>query len=73
MEKEVGRRLWWHLISLNVESTIASGLQGLICPDGYIIGLTSAVYDEVILGDEASQPIDVPQTFSLMMVAMQSY
>ena len=73
VEKEVGRRLWWHLISLDVESTIASGLQGIIHPDGYTTELPSAVCDEAILGDEAPQPTDVPQPFSLMMVAVQGY
>lgn len=71
---EVRRRLWWHLIFLDVESTIASGLQGIIRPDGYTTGLPSIICDDAILEDDGfSLLAGVSQPLSPMMVAMQGH
>ena len=74
IQLEVRRRLWWHLMSLDVESTIASGLQGIIRPDGYTTVLPSVVCDEAIPEDEAFPLLaGVSQPLSPMMVAMQGH
>ena len=71
---EVHRRLWWHLISLDVESTIASGLQGIIRPDGYTTSLPSIICDDAIMEDEGLPLFaGVAQPLSPMMVAMQGH
>ncbi|TAQ86408.1 hypothetical protein B7494_g5259 [Chlorociboria aeruginascens] len=35
VESQMGREIWYHLVFLDVESTIASGLQGIIHHHGY--------------------------------------
>lgn len=72
IEAEVRRRVWWHLISLDVESTIASGLQCIIRPDGYTTGLPSAVRDDAISADGALPLLpEASQSLSPIMLAMQ--
>ena len=74
IELEVRRRLWWHLMSLDVESTIASGLQGIVRYDGYTTGLPSVICDEVIVDDEVFTLLaGVSHPLSPMMVAMQGH
>ena len=74
IELEVRRRLWWHLMSLDIESTIASGLQGIVRPDGYTTGLPSVICDEAIVDDEAFPLLaGVSLPLSPMMVAMQGH
>ena len=74
IELEVRRRLWWHLMSLDVESTFASGLQGIVRPDGYTTGLPSVICDEAIVDDEVFPLLaGVSRPLSPMMVAMQGH
>lgn len=74
IELEVRRRLWWHLLSLDVESTIASGLQGIVRHDGYTTGLPSIIRDEAIVDDAVFKMLaGVPHPLSPMMVAMQGH
>jgi len=42
-ELEIRHRLWWHLVYLDMESTIATGLQAVIHPSSYDISLPSTV------------------------------
>lgn len=49
---DVRRRLWWHLVFLDIESTIASGLQGVIRSDGHNVKLPRIVCDEGDLEDD---------------------
>ena len=71
---EVRRRIWWHLISLDVESTIASGLESIIRPGGYTTGLPSVVVDDEIQANGSSTSIaDTPQSLSPMLIAMRGY
>jgi len=69
-ELAAGRRLWWHLLYLDVESTIGSGLQSIIRPNGYDIQLPPALPIQPIISSEDSNS---PQESSLVMVAMQGH
>lgn len=74
LELEVRRRLWWHLMSLDIESTIASGLQGIVRYDGYTTELPSVICDEAIVDDEVFTLLaGVSHPLSPMMVAMQGH
>ena len=74
IELEVRRRLWWHLMSLDVESTIASGLQGIVRHDGYTTGPSSVISDKAIVDDELFPLLaGVSHPLSPMMVAMQGH
>lgn len=69
VEREVRRRLWWHLVFLDVEASIASGLPGILRSDGYTTHLPSIVYDHAI--PEGTLEPAVPQkSVSPMMVAL---
>jgi hypothetical protein len=46
IEIETERRIWWHLVSLDVESTIATGLPTII--HGYTTQLPALHYDGVV-------------------------
>jgi hypothetical protein len=73
-EVEVRRRLWWHLLFLDVESTIASGLQGIICPDGYTTQLPSVICGHAISEHDEVPPLaGMSQDISPMIVAMQGH
>ena len=59
---------------LDVESTIASGLQGIVRYDGYTTGLPSMICDEAIVDDEVFTMLaGVSHPLSPMMVAMQGH
>ena len=74
VESEVRRRLWWHLIFLDVESTIANGLQGIIHPNGYTTELPSMSCDDAIIEDEEySSFARDKRSLSPMMVAVQGH
>jgi hypothetical protein len=71
IEVEVRRRLWWHLIFLDVESTIASGLQPTIRSDEYTTQLPSIFQDETITTN--SDLLQLPAVLSPMMIAKQGH
>ena len=74
IELEVRRRLWWHLMSLDVESTIANGHQGIVRYHGYTTGLPSVICDEAIVDDRVFTLLaGVSHPLSPMMVAMQGH
>jgi hypothetical protein len=70
VELEVRRRIWWHLVYLDVESIIANGLTPIIRYNGYTIKLPS-------LRDDYKGPSDMGstslETISPMMVAVQGH
>jgi len=68
IEIEVRRRLWWHLMFLDVESTIATGLPGIIHTDGYTTQLPSILYDTSISNPHQSEG---NSNFDPIMIAMQ--
>ncbi|KAF4625947.1 hypothetical protein G7Y89_g12215 [Cudoniella acicularis] len=66
-ERETRRQIWWHLIFLDVESTIANGLQVIIRPDAHTIESPSSFYSLAISGDQGISPYSA---FSPVMRAM---
>ena len=73
-EIEARRRLWWHLVFLDVESTIASGLQGIIRPDRHTTELPSP-YDDLAGSDQGdfSRLSSQSQQISSTMLATQGH
>jgi hypothetical protein len=69
-ELEAGHRLWWHLLYLDMESTIGSGLQSIIRPNSYDIQLLSVLPTQRIPSSEDNTSL---QASSPMMVAMQGH
>lgn len=45
---EIRRRLWWHLIYLDVEASLLSGLPNLIHSDDYTTEMPSEMHDDMI-------------------------
>jgi hypothetical protein len=63
-EAQVYSRIWWHLVYIDVEVSIATGMQGLIKPNGCTTRLPSLINE--------STPHSRTQTpFSPIMVALQ--
>jgi hypothetical protein len=71
IEIEVRRRIWWHLLSLDIESTIATGLPTIIHRTGYTTQLPAIRMRH----DSALSSIDglAPSDFCAMRVAMQGH
>lgn len=65
-DQEVRRRLWWHLIFLDVESTIASGLPAIIRSGGHTVQIPSLLSDSTAIGGQ-------PNSQLAMMAAMQGH
>ena len=73
-ELEAQRRLWWHLVFLDVESTIASGLRGITHPDRQTTQMPSIRSDHARLDDCDSTPLSgTNEQISPMMLAMQGH
>jgi Fungal specific transcription factor domain len=70
VELEVRRRIWWHLVYLDVESIIANGLTPIIRYNGYIIKMPSLTHDYKSPSDMGSTSLE---SFSSMMVAVQGH
>ena len=68
INSELHRRLWWHLIYLDVESSLLSGLPNLIHEDDYTTKMPSELNDEAI--GVVSPAIREPK--SPMMIAVTS-
>lgn len=66
VELEVGRRIWWHLVFTDIESTIATGLPPIIYPSSYTTELPSLYHDPTL--DSKSTV-----AFSPMMVAVRGH
>ena len=69
IDLEIRRRLWWHLIYLDVEASLLSGLPNLIHSDDYTTEMPSEVRDDAM--GEASMYHEL-NTKSPMMTAMKS-
>lgn len=59
IETEAQRRLWSHLVYLDIESTIASGLSGIIHPDGQTLQLPKLDSSFPGGGETYSTPMEV--------------
>lgn len=66
MDRDVQRRLWWHLVFLDVESTVASGLPAIIYSGSHTTNMTSIAWSDAVVGGEGN-------TLSSMVVAMQGH
>ncbi|OKL59148.1 hypothetical protein UA08_05720 [Talaromyces atroroseus] len=66
VDRDVQRRLWWHLVFLDVESTIASGLPAIISSVSFTTKIPSITWDDAAVGSEANN-------LSPMMIAMQGH
>lgn len=73
VEQEVRRRLWWHLVFLDMESIIASGLPPIIRPDRYTTQMPSLLYDHAISDCPTGSAVPRPGDFSPIMIAMQGH
>ena len=72
VEKEVQRRVWWHLIYMDMEATLMSGLPLLIHEDDFTT-LMPSQFDDACITDDGQEPSIPPQpvrTKSPMMLAM---
>lgn len=69
INSELHRRLWWHLIYLDVEASLFSGLPNLIHEDDYTTKMPSEPYDEAICGVLNSA---IREAKSPMMIAVTS-
>lgn len=68
---EIRRRIWWHLLFLDVESTIATGLPPIIHRSGFTTQLPSLLRDDCIPASmDTSQG---PGDLSSIMIAMQGH
>jgi Fungal specific transcription factor domain len=66
VDQDVQRRLWWHLVFLDVESTIASGLPAIISSGSHTAKVPSITWSDPVVGSEENN-------LSPMMVAMQGH
>lgn len=69
IELEMRRRLWWHLVYLDVEASLLSGLPNLIHEDDYTTKMPSKVHNDQFseLCSTGDEPIHPP-----MMIGMIS-
>ena len=67
---EVKRRIWWHLVFLDVQASIASGLPCIIHQDDYTTQMPSNVWDSDISGQHNESQFETPQRTPPMMLAM---
>lgn len=71
LDVHVQRRIWWHLVFLDVESTVATGLPFIIHRTGFTTRLPSVLQDELIQITVPSVP--EPCGLSPMMIAMEGH
>lgn len=69
IEKEVQRRIWWHLVYMDVEAALVSGLPNLIHDDDYTTHMPCQLDDASIIDTPDSVADSLPVT-SPMMIAM---
>jgi hypothetical protein len=67
---EVKRRLGWHLVFTDIESTISTGLPPIIHRSGYTTQLPSLLEDRAFLSNDEDEG---SSQFSPMMIAMQAH
>lgn len=66
-------QLWWHLLYLDTESTICSGLQSIIRPNDYDIRLSSNPYSRKFPSTKTPPQASAPEASSPVMLAMQGH
>lgn len=66
LDRNIQRRLWWHLLFLDVESTIASGLPAIISSVSYTTNMPSITGSDTIVENGE-------KTLSPIMIAMQGH
>lgn len=69
IDLEIRRRLWWHLIYLDVEASLPSGLPNLIHSDDYTTEMPSEIRDDAIGEVSVHHKENIK---SPMMIAMNS-
>ena len=69
VEKEVQRRIWWHLIYMDVEAALVSGLPILIHEDDYTTSMPGQLDDSCITDDQ-DVALEGLRVKSPMMLAM---
>jgi hypothetical protein len=74
IDSDTKRLIWWHLVYLDVESTISNGLQSIIRSDSYTSQLPSIYLEEPFSADGSLSNTSVATNLvSPMMLAMQSH
>lgn len=71
MDRETRRRIWWHLLFLDVESTIATGLPPIIHRSGYTTQLPSLLPDDTI--PALIDSLQTSRQISPIMIAIQGH
>jgi hypothetical protein len=71
IDLEIRRRIWWHLLFLDVESTIATGLPPIIHRSGYTTQLPSFLRDNDI--PRLANSSQIRGTLSPIVIAMQGH
>ena len=69
IETEVRRRIWWHLMYLDMEAALVSGLPVLIHQDDYSTQMPCRLDDDSIVDKLGMLPCQ-SQTYSAMMISM---
>lgn len=69
IEKEVQRRIWWHLVYMDVEAALVSGLPNLIHEDDYTTYMPCQL-DDASITDTPDPVADALPVTSPMMIAM---
>jgi hypothetical protein len=69
IELEIRRRIWWHLLFLDIESTVATGLPPIIHRTGFTTQLPANLHHSLIRAKVNFIP--EPNDFSSIMIAMQ--
>jgi hypothetical protein len=71
VDRELRKRIWWHLLFLDVESTIATGLPPIIHRSGYTTRLPSLFPNDTI--PAMTDPSQIPTQISPIMIAIQGH
>lgn len=70
LQADIGRRVWWYLIFIDVEMTLASGIPGMIHPDEYSTTMPSATCGTSYSDNHVEDFEDCLQHSSSMRMAM---
>ena len=74
IDQEIGRSIWWHLVFLDIESTIANGLPPIIHRRGFTTQLPSLLHDRgnSLTGTTPASPPG-QDNFSPMSIVIQGH
>lgn len=74
IDQEIRRSIWWHLVFLDIESTIANGLPPIIHRGGFTTQLPSLLHDRVNSSIGTSPPSSPgPYNVSLMSIVVHGH